>query len=240
MSKRHEFRWKIDAFSADTMPLDRLAEYLSELAGMLGDAQHLHLLKVETSSTVPVLRVDDEAVVRVRQRASEIARGIASVPVMQSYRRINQMLRKDDAKAVLCEDGAEIIPFPGKQEAEDLLSGVIQRGSLDGHLEKIGGARPQVPVKLRSMEGSTISGCYAPKALAKQLGAHLFEPVRVFGKGRWTRTAGGQWLLERFTIETFDRLSAEPLGQVVSALRAVRAEWAENPIARILDDERQQ
>ncbi len=237
MSKRHEFRWKIDAYSADTMPLDRLAEYLAELAEMLGDAKHLHLLKVETSSTVPVLRIDDEAVERVRQRATDVKRGIAPVAVMQSYRRINVMLRKDKATATLIEGSAEIIPFPGNQEPTDLLSGVMQRGSLDGQLEKIGGARPWVPVKLRSMEGGTVTGCFAKKGLAKELANHLFEPVRLFGRGRWTRTASGQWVLDKFSVETFEKLSADPLGQVVSALRSVKADWRPNPIAEILAGE---
>ena len=236
-SKRHEFRWKIDAYSADTMPLDRLAEYLAELADMLGDAEHLHLLKVETSSTVPVLRVDDEAVERVRQRAIDVQRGIAPVAIMQSYRRINLMLRKDKAKATLFEGNAEIIPFPGNQEPNDLLNGVMQRGTLDGQLEKIGGANAWVPVKLRSIEGGTVTGCSAKKGLAKELANHLFEPVRLFGRGRWTRTASGQWVLEKFSVETFERLSGDTLGQVVNALRAVKADWRPNPVAEILGGE---
>jgi hypothetical protein len=237
MSKHNEFRWKIEAFSPDTMPLDRLAEYLAELACMLGDAEHLHLVKIEKSSTVPVLRVDSEVVERVRQRAVDVRHGIAPVAVMQSYRRINVMLRKDKAKATLSEGGAEIIPFPGNEEPQDLLNGIEQRGSLDGQLEKIGGSKASVPVKLRSLEGGSITGCFAKKSVAKELGRFLFEPVRLFGRGKWTRTASGQWVLERFNIETFERLSADPLSQVVSSLRAVKVDWTSNPVADILGGE---
>jgi len=238
MSKKlRELRWKIDAYSADTMPLDRLADYLSELAKMLGDAEHLHLIKVDTGSTVPVLKVDDEAVDRVKQRAEDVKRGIAPVAVMQSYRRINIMLRHDKGKATLWDGTAEIIPFPGYQEPDDLLSGVLQRGSLDGQLEKIGGAKSWVPVQLRSLEGGRVSGCYAKKSLAKELGGHLFEPVRLFGRGRWTRTDAGQWVLDKFSIETFERLNSDPLGDVVAALRSIKADWRPNPVAQILKHE---
>lgn len=234
---RHEFKWKIDAYSADTMPLDRLAEYLSELASMLGDAKHLHLIKVETSSTVPVLHIDAEAVERVRQRAMDVKRGTAPVGVMQSYRRINDMLRKDKATATLVEKGAEIIPFPGRAEPQDLLTGILQRGSIDGQLEKIGGSRPWVPVKLRSLDGVPVTNCYAKKGLAKALGAHLFEPVRLHGLGRWARTASGHWVLNKFSIETFERLSADSLSDVITALRALKVGWRENPVAEILGSE---
>lgn len=232
-----ELRWKIDAYSADTMPLDRLAEYLSELAKMLGDAEHLHLVKVDTSSTVPVLRVDDVAIDRVRQRAAEVKRGIAAVAVMQSYRRINVMLRRDKANATLCEGSAEIIPFPGDKEPTDLLTGVLQRGSLDGQLEKIGGAKAWVPIQLRSMDGGRVAGCYAKKNLAKELGSLLFEPVRLFGRGRWTRTASGQWVLDRFSVETFERLKPDLLGDVVASLRAIKADWTPQPVSQILSAE---
>ncbi|MFN0218282.1 MAG: hypothetical protein ACKVP4_05650 [Hyphomicrobium sp.] len=235
--KLRELRWKIDAYSAETMPLDRLAEYLAELAKMLGDAEHLHLVKVDTSSTVPVLRVDEVAIDRVRQRATDVKRGIAPVAVMQSYRRINVMLRRDKANAMLCEGSAEIIPFPGHKEPDDLLTGVLQRGSLDGQLEKIGGANAWVPVQLRSMDGDRVAGCYAKKRLAKELGGHLFEPVRLFGRGRWTRTASGQWVLDRFSIETFERLNSDPLGSVIAALRSIKADWRPSPVAQILNGE---
>jgi hypothetical protein len=75
MADGHELRWKIDGkYTAETMPLARLAEYLRELATMLGESKGLHLLKVETSSAVPILRLDTPSYEQVTRRAFE-ARG---------------------------------------------------------------------------------------------------------------------------------------------------------------------
>jgi hypothetical protein len=114
MSASREIRWKIDAsYTAETMPLDRLAEYLKHLATMLGEPQHLHLIKMETASANAVLRVDGESVEHVRRRGDEVRRGTAPREAMESYRVINIMLQQDKGRATLYEGDAEIIPFRG-------------------------------------------------------------------------------------------------------------------------------
>ena len=228
-----EIRWKIDAYTAETMPLDRLAEYLKELAALLGEPQHLHLMRVDSSSTVPVLRVDDEAVQHIRQRGDDIRFGRAPSAVMQRYRKINQMLRDDKAGAALYEGDAEIIPFPGLNEPPPTIGGVRQQGALDGRLQRVGGVQKWVPIQLRTLDDQTITHCYALRSLAKEMGHHLFEPVRLYGRGRWTRTARGEWVLDDFYVDTFEVLSDEPLPSIVAALRSVRAEWSSDPIGNI-------
>src|SRR2546429_112828 len=41
-----EYRFKIDAYSPDTMPLNRLAEYLKDLSVLFGESQSVHLVKI--------------------------------------------------------------------------------------------------------------------------------------------------------------------------------------------------
>jgi hypothetical protein len=243
MSATREIRWKIDAaYTADTMPLDRLADYLKHLAGMLGEAQHLHLIKMENASANAVFRVDVQSIERVRQRGSEVRRGTAPLEAMESYRAINAMLQEDRGKATLYEGDAEIIPFPGMGElaAEPqalVVPSVQQQGHLDGQLIKVGGEKPWVPVQLVPLGGEKITGCYAKKALAKKMGSHLFEPVRLYGRGKWRRTDRGNWEVDKFWIDEFDTLSTESLPSVVAALRNVKTEWHKTPIADIIKDE---
>jgi hypothetical protein len=219
------------------MPLDRLAEYLKHLASVLGDPKRLHLLKVETGSTVPVLHIDPEAIEPVRRRGAEIRMGLAGREAMDAYRSINRMLREDNAQAALYEGDAQIIPFPGQGETPEAVSGIKQHGSIEGHIQKVGGAGDWVPVQIRTMDETTLSGCYAKRQLAKQLGNHLFEPVRLYGRGRWTRRPDGTWEIERFWIDSFEKLSDEALPSVIAALRRVKATWRESPVADILKDE---
>jgi len=207
---------------------------------MLGIPDRLHLIRVESSSTVPVLRLDPEALAEVRQRGAEIRQGIAPLPAMEKYRNINKMLKKDNADALLYETSggrsAEIIPFPGNTEPPPLLKKVQQAGKVDGRLQRIGGSKDWVPIHLKTLDGAAISRCYAKRALAKDIGKHLFEPVRLYGRGNWSLSAVGHWTMESFYVDTFDRLSNKSLLEVVSALRSVKADWSPNPVASILGE----
>jgi hypothetical protein len=235
MVVQRQIRWKIDGdFTAETMPLSRLADYLKELATMLGQDKALHLIRVDSSSAVPVINVDDVAAELVYRRAEEIRSGMAPPFAMQSYRKINKMLREDKATATIYENDAEIIPFPGRYEPEPIITGLQEQGTIEGTLEKIGGSKEWVPVHIKmGPNESAVTGFYARRAVAKELGHHLFAPIRVFGRGKWTRMPDGKWIIERFNIDTFEPLDATPLIDVVAALRSVQADWPSDPLVKI-------
>jgi hypothetical protein len=234
MAKYREFKWKIGAYSAETMPLDRLMDYIRELMTMLGNAQHFHLIHVESSSTQPVFKVDEDAAPRIEARAAEIRAGIAPLDARKSYRKINNMLREDKADAVFYEDGsAEIIPFPGVNATPpQQITGIQQPGSLDGRLASIGGLKELVPLQLETPE-KVLTHIYAKRALAKEISILLFEPVRLLGQGRWSRDEDGEWNLDRFTVNAFEPLNPASLLSVVSSLKAVKATWPSDPLAAL-------
>lgn len=225
-----EFRFRIEAYTPETIPMARLAEYLRELAAILGETKAVHFVRLEAGSTVIVHQVEPEAAVKVRDRAAAVARHQGSRDAMRAYRAINRMLRQDNgAGALHAQTGAEIIRFPGVHEV-GLYGTVTQQCAVDGEVVRIGGTRERVPVTLRS-EGERIADCYTSRATAKRLAAHLFEPVRLFGNGRFVREDEGSWKLEYFAFETFVRLSDQPLTGVVEALRAIPGgEWRENAL----------
>jgi len=233
MSEYREFKWKIGAYSAETMPLDRLLEYLSEFSAMLGVSDGLHLVRVESSSTGPVFKVDPEAALIVEQRALAVRTGTASVESQRRYRKINRMLRDDNTDATLVEGSAEIIPFPGIKEGPPrVVAGIHQPGSLDGFLISIGGRRESVPLQIETPE-KVIAHIYAKRPLAKELSQHLFEHVRLLGVGRWSRTEDGEWQLDHFNANAFEMLEGEALPQVMAQLRAVNARWPADPLAAL-------
>ena len=58
----YEYRFKIDAaYTPETMPMARLAEYIRELSTLLGNQDKVHFDRLEEGSTVPIIRVDHEA-----------------------------------------------------------------------------------------------------------------------------------------------------------------------------------
>ncbi len=154
-----EFRWRIDAYTPETMPLARLAEYLSELAKILGEDHSIHLVQVEPGSTVLVHRIDPEAVPKIRERVAAVRRGDAPASAMHSYNNVNKLLRDDGASASLLADGAEILEFPGKMAKLPHFPAISERGEIDGEILRVGGASDPVPILLATEAGVILSGC---------------------------------------------------------------------------------
>ncbi len=219
--QRQEYRFKIEAYTPDTIPMAKLAEYMTELAAILGEEKSVHFVRVEAGSTALVHRVEHEAVPRVKARALSVIRGDGPEEARRSYRKVNRMLRDDNASAVLRKGvrGAKILEFPGAKEAKEEIPGVSQPGSLSGVIIRVGGTQEQIPIIIES-EGQPVTGCHTNRQMAKALARHLFEPVRVNGQGYWMRDDEGVWRLNHFRIEHFEPLENLPLTVALGKLRS--------------------
>ena len=233
MAAGREYGFVIEAYTPETVPMHRLAEYMRELAVMLGETQAVHFVRLEGGSTILVHTVEAEAVPKVDARAKAVARREAPAEAMRAYQAINRMLRGDNGKAVYREtSGAEIIRFPGIDDVTSFGT-ITQQCAVDGEVIRVGGTRKNVPIVLRS-ENELITNCYTSRATAKELAMHLFEPVRLQGTGRFIREDRGGWKLEYFRIVSFSSLSDEPLSSVVTALRAIPGgEWGEDALEQL-------
>lgn len=223
-----DYRFKIDAYTPETIPMARLAMYMRELSQLLGEEGSVHFRRLEPGSTVMVHRIEKEAVPKVRERVAGVRQGDGVREAMRAYKTINKYLSDDNAVAVLQEKkgSAEIIRFPGREEAEEKFAAVRQHGSIDGIVTRVGGSDATVPIWLEA-EGTLLTGCYATRSIAKDLGAKMFEPVRLHGRGRWTRDSEGAWSLIDFKIESFEALDDAPLSNAIEAMRAIPSDWAE-------------
>lgn len=233
-----EYRFKIDAYTPDKIPMSRLAEYMAELATLLGEQAFVHFRRLEKGSTVIVHRVENEAVPKVRDRASAVRRGEGTQESMGAYHSINKLLREDNATGYLSDKkgtSAKILKFPGRLAASEKFAAIKQHGSIDGILNSIGGRDDTVHIRLLDHRGQQISGCYTTRAIAKELRHLLFEPVRLFGRGKWARDDDGNWTLEDFRVETFEALNDAPLSDALAALRAVKTDWTDNAISELGD-----
>lgn len=235
MERVGEYRFEIEPYTPETMPLGRLAAYLEQLAILLGEDKSVHLVRLESGSTVLVHRVDAEALPKIAERTAAVRRGEGAPDAMRAYKGLNRLLREDNGSGVLLErGGAEIIRFPGRRDEGPEFVSLLQQGELDGEVVRVGGVSEWVPVALQT-EGETLTGIHAKRAVAKALAIHLFEPVRLYGAGRWTRTFAGDWRLERFTVDRFDVLEDRPLSSLVIRLRALSGdEWGENAVSDLI------
>lgn len=230
MVEGQEYRFRIDAFTPETLPMERLAEYMADLAKMLGEPTSVHFVSIESGSTVLVQRIDKEAEPKVLHRVRTLRAGDGPADAVQAYEKLNRRLLDDNAVGALSDEmGADIIDFPGRNLAEPVTFGAFnQIGSVDGQLIRIGGVRDNVPVILQASDGTHFN-CQAPRELAKTIAHYLLGPeLRVHGDARWHRDKAGMWQLDRFTISSFEPLDGEPLSAVVARLRDIQgSEWPE-------------
>src|SRR6266478_830785 len=101
--KRREYRFKIDAFTPETMPMARLAEYLADIAVIFGNEKSVHLVQIESSSTVPVMLVDYEDEPKVRERAKSFQSQEACPEVVKAVANIDRRLAEDNATGVIID-----------------------------------------------------------------------------------------------------------------------------------------
>jgi hypothetical protein len=224
-----ELRFKIDAFRPETIPMERLGEYLVALAKMLGEKAEVHFEKLETGSTVLVHWVEEEAAAEVEERISLVEHGTADIVHLKAYREINSLLKADDAtgELTISGSGAKLLTFPGKLIPEPAKPQIVfQVGTIDGVVIRLGGKDPSVPVLIQ--DGDNVVNCNTTRSIARSLGQHLFgRELRLSGKGEWHRPESGGWFLYKFDIADFIELDDTPMAELVVKLRESPGSWGE-------------
>jgi hypothetical protein len=222
--RRQQYVFKIDAFTPETIPMARLAEYMTELATLLGIRDSVHFLRVEGGSTTLVHEIEFEAVPKVRERINAIKTRTAPEDAIRAFANLDQKLAEDNGTGALETNATRIIEFPGRHRGQlEKFSPVIQPGSIDGVLIRVGGRDETVPVYL--LEGDTLHKCNSNREVAKRLAPHLFgSTLRANGTGKWSRDDFGNWVMERFNIADFVVLDDSSLVEAVSKLRSIKTD----------------
>jgi hypothetical protein len=231
-----QYEFRIDVFTPETLPMARLAEYMADLAALLGNVEKVHFVRLKKGSAVLVHAIEWEAAPKVVERIRAIKQSEAPPEAMKAYRSIDQRLASDNAIGRLITPSRDnVIEFPGRSRPASATYGPFtQPGSFDGIPIMIGGKADPVPVHLE--EGDTTHLCQASRAIAKRLAAHLFvSVVRVTGNGRWHRGPDGMWTMDRFNITDFTPLADESLGEAVARLRSAAGEPEPEDVPAELD-----
>jgi hypothetical protein len=237
MADFERFEFTVPGYTPETMPLDRLIEYLNQLIVILGNPSDLHLVDIKKSSTKPVLVMPHHAAVKARQRARETWEGGGSVRQRTAYHRIRRMVADDGGKpAVLVTRDATILEFPSVDlGADQEISTLRQASSISGELLRVGGDSEFDQILLKDFSGEIISGCFASKDVAKNLATFLHDPVRLSGVASWQRDRTGKWQISRMKVQSFEVLERDGLeNALVEAQRAVR-DWPEDLTDTLLD-----
>lgn len=228
MSKTYTLH--IEAYSPETIPMARLALYMQSYAAILGHEASVHFDRLEPGSTRLVTRVDFEDVPKVRARLDQVKRGDATGDLAKAEEELDRLLFDDNATGEILENengtGGQVIAFPGINRPRPVQYGPFnQEGSLDGVLVSVGGIDRTKHIQLQNGD-LKYTGITTDQAKAREIAKHLFEPIRIFGTGRWMREEDGTWTLKSFKLESFCALRADDLTDAVDQLRAIEGnEW---------------
>ena len=228
-----EYRLKIDVFTPETLPMQRLSLYMAELAKLLGEEERVHFVEVAKGSAVLVANIEEPAYPKVFARVSNVQKGVGDPDALRAEKRLDDLLAEDGAVGqLLDQQGAKIIEFPGRTRPKPLRYGPFREdGVLEGLIIRVGGKDDSVPVWLR--DGGAIYKCTASLEIARQLAPHLLTDtlIRVRGSGKWMREQDGSWIMDRFDIQGIDVLDDAPLPDVIKKLQAVEgASWGDDPM----------
>ncbi|MSQ73674.1 MAG: MFS transporter [Betaproteobacteria bacterium] len=230
---KQELVFKIDAFTPETLPMGRLAAYMTELAELFANDERVHFDKVMRGSAVLKAWVEPQAAPKVHARLLVADAPDAPDDVKRAYRNLNKLLRDDNATGLLKEGKeATIMRFPGVNAPTIQTFRVHEAGILEGMVIRIGGIDESVPIWLRDSTGVVHKNCHTRNvATAREIAKHyLAGPIRLVGSGKWLRSTDEIWELEDFTIESFERIDEAPLSAAIDAVKAVKNNaWNDYP-----------
>lgn len=219
----------IKAYTPETIPMARLAQYMQNLAAMLGHETAVHFQTLKPGSTQLVTMIDHEDVPKVASHLAQVKRGEGSPDAIKAQTEIDRLLAEDNATGFVYEgedESAEVIAFPGVTRPRPMTYGPFnQEGSLDGILVSVSGADQTVHLQLQNGE-IKYTGIDTNRETARRLAKHMYEPVRILGTGRWLRDQDGNWLLKKFRVDSFSILAADDLKDAIAQIREIEgSEW---------------
>lgn len=228
------FHFKIDGFTPATLPMARLAEYIADLADLLGHAEMVHFVKVGDGSADLVHVVEPEEEEAVVHRLQLVKQGLGPTDAQAAFRKLNAKLSQDGKTAKMTRGRGKLLVFPGAAMAPETFGPIYMHGHLDGQLIRVGGKDGTKPIHIMTRDAYYI--CNANAEIARLLAPAYERYIRVYGNGRWFRQADGKWLLDHFTIKSFDFLDEAPLMEVVSSIRDIpNNDWhkVEDPLGEL-------
>ncbi len=226
--------WCLKGQTPDRIPMARLAEYMQQLAVLLGQQDCLHFIKVEEGSLNVHVKADGAGTVgRITDRVKALRQDSAPPEAKRAYRRINEMVYEDGGPARLTGPAA-ILYFPGIKPTEKAPLSIVDYGDVVGKLYALAERDGKVSARIRPITGENYIQCIASLDVGKELRKFLFEPVRVYGRGTWIEN-GDAWVCDGLTVEEVWPIHSASMRNAIDALRALDIEWPDDPIKEMAD-----
>lgn len=237
------FEFVIPGYTPETIPLDRLLEYLQQVSAMLGDSENIHLVDVRKGSVAPVFKAPKAAALKAQERVARIRRGEGTKRQTDAYKRTGQMLRRDNPGKTRSEQRAfirtpkkVILEIEAAPDDSGVLEGVRQFTTIDGELIRIGGAGENPTLQMVDLQGNILSGFTAKRDMVKELAPLIYQAIRLHGIGVWCRSSEGVWSIDRMQVQSYERLEDESLSMVIERLQDIDVSWPDDALTRLANE----
>lgn len=223
----------------DRVPMERMGEYISEFAKLLGSENSPTFRGIKKASTglkahIPSTRVQyaHARIIKAKDPNS------ANTTLGKCLHRIEGMLGADLVRSaeLLNSDNNVIYLFNCPIPPSELTIKISQRGSVDGVVVGILGLDDTSHLRLQDSLGRVFNLVVKDAAIARDLATHFKgTQIRLNINGTWERTEDG-WLPEsgKCHVESFYLLDESPLTVTFSELLKIPNNgWSvmHNPIA---------
>lgn len=222
--KPTEFTFRIDAFTPDTLPMARLAEYMAALAKLIGHQEHTHFVRVDPGSARLVHSVDSVDVPKVESRLQSVRAGDAPREALVARQALEDLLANDNALGSLFESetGRVVVPFVGRDRPKVITFPPFREDTaIQGQIVNIGGRDATAHATLQDGDAFHVN-VSMKRDLAREMAKLLYGPtVRLHGNGKFERQSDGVWKMLDFKVDRFIILDDKTVAETLAAIRQV-------------------
>lgn len=220
-----EYLFSIDAFTPDSIPMERLAKYLTALSKLYGHTERTHFTGISEGSAVLHAAIEPTEAPKVEARLNDIRLGSGTKDAMAAKQELEDLLANDNAVGALTMAGSGhvVLPFIGRNRPKPLILPPFREDtSVDGVLVSIGGKDKSSHAILEDGNLSH-TGITMSRDMARDLAPLLYGPtIRLFGNGRFERRANGDWKMTEFKVSRYEQLDGKPISEILTAIRAIK------------------
>lgn len=234
MTDFKQFTFRIQNYTPETLPFERLIEYYQNLAQMLGESGSMHLLEITEGSHATALSVEDIAVARIEQRLEGLAVDAVPEAALKARAVIGRMLSEDGTSATFEDDrGNNVVVFPGPNLDAAQPLRFRDTASIVGELYHIAGKKSDAQIRLQTDDYGVVF-CSTTKAIARDMRDYLFEEIKVSGRAQWTKDVEtGRWDIGSLTVTDFVPVVKESLKMAVERVRELNISWPDDPLGEL-------
>jgi hypothetical protein len=214
MTDPNRFQLRVTAYTPSTIPMARLAEYMQELAALMGSKSSVHYRGATKGSTILNVEVQHEDIPKVAARLRSASESNAIPPpddVRKAKDALEALMRTDNARGTLSFGGERIIMFLGVDAViAERIGPIHEATTVEGQVTRVGGTDKTLHALLLDDDGTTL---------------------RLTTRSRdKDRNEMGKWELAELHLETFEPVPTRTLVEAVSELRAVEGSgWSSMP-----------